>query len=122
MSVFVGISQPIVLSAFYSALEKQPIAERPSVTATSEESEEPTDTGAIQQASWSEVTPQVAPATAVAVAQPVYKAVRDDAPSSMVVIACLVGVALFSLILCLSTLPHHWFHRNSTRWRERKGW
>ena len=80
----------------------------------------------IQQASWSQMTipnsllDQTA-ASSIAV-QPTYQVVRDNAPSSTLVISLLIGVGVISLLLGLGSLPHHWLHGDSTRWRERKGW
>ena len=81
--------------------------------------------GAIQQASWNssemEHSSQLYSAVGIE-SNPSSQVVRDNAPSSYVVIACLVGFAILSLVLCLSSLPHYWFLGNSLTWRERDKW
>ena len=79
----------------------------------------------IQQAGWSVPTSTNtlldSSADTLAV-KPQYHVVRDNAPSSTMVIWLLIGFGVFSLLLGLASLPHHWLHGDSTRWRERKGW
>lgn len=112
--------QTAALSGWISALELRPLAESPTVTTDSWTPVQDIDVSQIQQVSWSEMTPlqRIEEHAKVAVVtRPSSSVVRDDAPSSMMVIAALIGVAFFSLILCLMTLPHHWFYGNTTRWR-----
>ncbi len=80
----------------------------------------PADSASIIQASWDQPTLRLA----VEVPQPLVsvqpkQATWDAAPSPVVVISCLVGLAVFSLILGFVTLPFEWFHRNSVNWRSR---
>ena len=78
---------------------------------------------AIQQVSWSESTlPPSHYASSVVATRPVNQVVRDNAPSSFVVISCLVGFGVFSLMLFLSSLPHYWFLGDTRNWRAKKGW
>jgi hypothetical protein len=109
-----------VTSAICFALEKRPMTENAPVTTDSWTPSPQIDINAIQQTSWSESVPleHITHAPKVVVeTRPATQVVRDDAPSSMMVVACLLGVAVFSLILCVMTLPHHWFNGNTTRWR-----
>lgn len=112
--------QTAAISAFASALEIRPTAENPKVTTDSWAPAQEIDVSQIQQASWSEMAPlqRIEEHAKIAVVtRPSTPTVRDDAPSSLMVIAALIGVAVFSLILCVMTLPHHWFYGNTTRWR-----
>lgn len=114
------LTQTTALSGFFSALEIRPSSENPKVTTDSWTPVQSIDASQIQQASWSEVVPfeKIEEHAKVAVVtRPGSSVVRDDAPPSLMVIAALIGVAVFSLILCLMTLPHHWFYGNTTRWR-----
>ncbi len=109
-----------VTSAIGFALEIRPLSESPSVTTDKWTPVQKIELNEIQQTSWSEVAPLeklAEPAKVVVATRPYSPVVRDDAPSSGMVIATLIGVAAFSLLLCLMTLPHHWFHGNTTRWR-----
>lgn len=67
----------------------------------------------ILQASWEIATPNrpVAAMQATVITQPLAKQ-RDDAPSPVIVVGCLVGFSLLSIALFFSSLPHYWFHRN----------
>jgi hypothetical protein len=70
---------------------------------------QPESTG-IQQAAW-QFNPKPTPATQRALVQQTQAVVRDDAPSPMLVVGCLIGFGLLSIAVCVSTLPHYWFHR-----------
>lgn len=108
-------------SGYVSALEIRPITETPTVTTDKWAPVQEIDFNQIQQASSSDMSGTLQKseehAKAVVVTRPTTSVVRDDAPSSYMVLAALIGVALFSLALCVLTLPHHWFYGNTTRWR-----
>lgn len=57
-----------------------------------------------------------------AAARPVYRITRDDAPSTPLVLTCLVGFVLLSLYLGYKSLPSHWSNKSDLTWRERSGW
>ncbi len=108
-----------VLTVVCSALEKNSPREKPV------DGQEQVESGQVQQVSWDQsavgntLTSQ---STASVASQPIYHVVRDNAPSSTMVVATLIAFGVFSLVLCLWSMPHYWFHGDSTRWRERKGW
>ena len=109
------------LSSYLSALEIRPTTETPTVTTDKWAPVHEFDFNQIQQASSSEMSGTFERseehAKAAVVTRPTTSVVRDDTPSSYMVFAALIGVALFSLVLCVLTLPHHWFYGNTTRWR-----
>lgn len=112
--------QTAVLPGIVSALEVRPSGENPTVNTDSWAPAQDITATAIQQASWSDVLPLQKideHAKVAVVTRPGSSKVRDDAPPSLMVISALIGVAVFSLILCLMTLPHHWFYGNTTRWK-----
>lgn len=112
--------QTAVLPGIVSALEVRPSGENPTVNTDSWAPTQDITATAIQQASWSDVLPLQKideHAKVAVVTRPGSSLVRDDAPPSLMVISALIGVAVFSLILCLMTLPHHWFYGNTTRWK-----
>lgn len=109
-----------VVSGGISALEIRPVTETPVITTDSWASVQQIDVSEIQQTSWTEMAPLAKiteHAKVAVVTRPGTPVVRDDAPSSVLVLAALIGVALFSLVLCVMTLPYHWFYGNTTRWR-----
>ncbi len=116
-----------ILSVFDSALVDNPQSSQPVEPASHEtiNTENEGQSNQIQQAAWSEpsLTNSLldTPTTTLAI-KPQYQVVRDNAPSSSTVIWVLIGFAVLSLLLGLASLPHHWLHGDSTRWRERKGW
>lgn len=76
---------------------------------TQPESTRPESSG-IEQVSW-QFNAAPAPATQRALVQQTPSVVRDDAPSPAIVVGCLIGFGLLSIAVCVSTLPHYWFHR-----------
>jgi hypothetical protein len=122
-----GSITSLTLSAVYSALGENLKSAQPVEPKSNEhvntENESPSNQ--IQQVGWSVPTMSntVLDSSAATLAvKPQYQVVRDNAPSSTIVISLLIGIAVFSLLLGLASLPHHWLHGDSTRWRERKGW
>ncbi len=122
MDVLMGRLQQLLEMSVLGALAEPPEPFKSTVESTTGDH---AGFGAIQQASWnsSEIEQSSQLYSAVGVASnPSSQVVRDNAPSSYVVIACLVGFATLSLVLCLSSLPHYWFLGNSLTWRERDKW
>ena len=110
-------NSPVAATSFESGLREKPSDIEGGLKAAGQDAGE-AQSPEIQQVNWTEgatssplnVTNTLA--TQAHVARPID---RQDAPPSYVVIACLIGFGIFSLVLCLSSLPHYWFQRDNTR-------
>ena len=100
MAAYGGILESIASTMACFALEDDVSVLNSPVSTDSTETKGSTDSAEIQQVSWSQMEPPLNltnPSTAVVSARSLHRVVRDDAPSSTVVIACLVGFGLLSV-------------------------